>query len=240
MKKIIALTLALLLAAVFAFAETPVESQPEALTGIQGMLFEIAEDGSLLINTMENGEVQVLINEETYFEAIRDIAVGDYLYIDYNGQMTRSLPPQVTASVVRMYVLTGSITEHFAEENAVMLNTETHGEVYVTLPEEYAGQTIETETITVYFNGAMTMSIPAQINAGMIVPNHIHQGTVTEIGENYLIIGEGMESIQFNTPDGMIPEDMKVGDLISVVYNGITTRSLPPQATAMEIVQISR
>ena len=236
MKKIFAILFAALFICCGAFAE--LDSYP--LLSMEGIVLEIAEDGGYLINTIEHGDVQVLVGDETYIEASRDISVGDYLYIDHDGQMTRSLPPQITASVVRMYCLEGSIIESYPEENAVMLMTETHGEVYATLPEDWAGQEITAETLTVYFNGAMTMSLPPQINAGYAVPGYSIQGIVTEIAEDYLIIGEELEAVQVNLAEGVLPEDVKTGDVIRVIYNGMMTRSLPPQIHATEIVQISR
>lgn len=236
MKKIIAILLAALLVCFAAFAEPAAE----ALVSMEGTVLEIAEDGSYLINTEEHGEVQVLISEETYIEASRDIAVGDYLYIDYSGQMTRSIPPQITASVVRMHVLEGSVIELFAEENAAMLMTETHGEVYVTLPEYWNAAEIEVEVLTVYFDGVMTMSLPPQVNAGHVVPGYALQGAVTEIGDGFLMIGEGTEAVQVNFDNSLLPENMQTGDVIRVIYNGQMTRSIPAQITADQIIQISR
>lgn len=236
MKKMIAILLAALFVCFAAFAEPAAE----ALVSMEGSVLEITEDGGYLINTAEHGEVLVLVSDETYVEAIRDIAVGDYLYLDYNGQMSRSIPPQVTASVIRMHILEGSITEIFAEENAVLLTTETHGEVYATLPEEWNVAEMDIETLTIYFNGAMTMSLPPQVNAGYVIPGYALQGVVTEMGDGYLLLGEGMEAIQVNVDASLLPENLQNGDVIRVIYNGQMTRSIPPQVSADRIVQISR
>lgn len=235
MKKIIAIIIAALLVCLAATAE-PVS---EALVSMEGMVLEIT-DGGYLIQSAEHGEVMVLTSEETYTEASRDILPGDYLYIDYNGMMTRSIPPQVNASIVRMHVLSGSVVETNLEENTVLLNTDTHGEVVVHLSEDWAGVEIDVDSLTVYFNGAMSMSLPPQIGAGYVVPGYSLQGTVTEISDGWLIIGEGMEAVQVNVEAELLPEDMKVGDVIRVLYNGQMTRSLPPQINAGAIIQISR
>lgn len=235
MKKIIAILIAALLVCFAAFAETE-----EMLIPMTGTVLEIAEDGSYLINTAEHGDVQVLLNEETYFETSRDISVGDYIYIDYNGMMTRSLPPQVTASIVRMHVLEGTVNEIFADENAVLMSTETHGEVYVTLPEEWLSAEIDTEILTVYTDGAMTMSLPPRVNAGYAIPGYALQGVITELGEGFLMIGEGMEAVQVNCDASLLPENMNVGDVIRVIHDGQMTRSIPAQVTASQIIQISR
>lgn len=235
MKKIFAILLAALLVCISAFAE-PIA---EEMISIEGFVVEITEEG-YLIETSDLGEVMVLTHEETYTETVRDILPGDYLYIDYNGMMTRSLPPQINASVIRMHVLSGSIVESNAEENSVLLNTDTHGEVIVFLPEVWAGQALDCENLTVYFNGAMTMSLPAQIGAGFVIPGYSLQGAVTEIGDGWMMIGEGMEAIQVNFDAQMLPENVNVGDVIRIIHDGQMTRSIPAQVTASEIIQISR
>ena len=96
------------------------------------------------------------------------------------------------------------------------------------------------EALTVYFDGVMTMSLPPRIGAGFVIPGYSMQGTVTEIADGYLMLGEGMESIQVNVVPELLPEDMKTGDLIRVIYNGQMTRSIPAQIAAIEIIQISR
>ena len=236
MKKLLSILLAIIALCIAAFAE-PAATE---LVPIEGLVLEISEDGGYLINTETHGEVMALMNEETFVESDGEISVGDYLYIDYDGQMTRSLPPQITASVIRMYRIEGAIVEHFAEENAVMLSTETHGEVYATLPEEWSGQEIDAESLTIYFNGAMTMSLPPQINAGFVAPLYSLQGSVTEIADTHLVLGEGMEAVQVNFEEGSLPQNLQVGDVIRVLYNGQMTRSLPPQVFASQIIQISR
>jgi len=238
MKKIIAILLAALAVLGAAFAASS-ESAADAPVLMEGFVTEITADG-YLVDTEAHGEVMVLVGEETYVEATAEIAAGDYLYIDYDGKMTRSLPPQVSASVVRMHRIEGSVMEYDAEANTVMLDSETHGEVLVALPEEWAGQEFTAEALTVYFDGVMTMSLPPQIGAGYVIPGYAMQGTVTEIADGYVMLGEGMESIQVNVAPELLPEDMKTGDVIRVVYNGQMTRSIPAQIVAAEIIQISR
>lgn len=235
MKKIIAILLAALFVSFTALAE-PVE----ALVSMEGLVLEIAEDGSLLVNTAERGDVQVLVSDQTYIESDREISAGDYLFIDYNGQMTRSIPPQITASVIRMQTLQGSILETYAEENAVLLMTEAHGEVYVTLPEAWNASEIDAESLTIYFNGAMTMSLPPQVNAAHVVPGYALQGTVTELGDGFLMLSDDVKNVQVNLGNAVLPETIKTGDVIRVIYDSQMTRSLPAQITADQIIQVSR
>ncbi len=237
MKKMIAMLVALMMTMLFvpAMAETA-----DALVGIEGMVVEIREDGSYLIDNVEMGEVVVNVDEETYFETSRDIEAGDYLYIDYDGKMTRSLPAQITADVVRMFALSGQITAVDAENGFVMMNTEEHGEVQVNLPEGYDASFIDFEAMTVYHNGAMTMSLPAQIGAGMILPHYALQGEVGAIEDGYFMLTVEDQEYQVNIEPELIPETLKSGDIVRVIFNGQMTRSLPAQITAMELIQISR
>jgi len=94
--------------------------------------------------------------------------------------------------------------------------------------------------MTVYFDGVMTMSLPGQINAGLVIPGYSVQGAISEIGEGYIVIGEGMEAIQIAHGEGMLPETAAVGAVVRAIYDGQMTRSIPAQITASEIVQISR
>lgn len=172
MKKIIIIALAALLAVVSAFAVS--NEAPEAETVevqevflISGEIVEIGED-SILINAGEAGMVQVNIAEETIMETAGELAAGDYIHVDYDGKMTRSIPAQITAQVIRCYIMEGEISEMIEGENAALIETETHGQVYVHLPENNQAELQAGDSIKVYFNGAMTMSLPGQINADKI------------------------------------------------------------------------
>jgi len=188
MTKIFALILSALIAIVPVMGETAVEETAAEVYMIEGVVVQNDENG-ILVNTADLGDVLVLTVDETVWDGTDTLEAGDYVYVDYSGMMTRSLPPQITAMVIRSYRMDGVVTEVFAEENAMLINTETHGDVYVHLPAENAEdvqaetavtETVETEqetpvipaagdSVTVYFNGAMTMSLPGQINAGLVV-----------------------------------------------------------------------
>lgn len=172
MKKIIILMLVALIAIVPTFAMT--NEDPEEMIEVQevylisGEIAQIDESG-ILINAGESGMVLVNITDETIMETGGELAAGDYIHVDYNGMMTRSIPAGITAQVVRCYTIEGTVSEIIAEEGGMLLETETHGQVYAHLPE---GDEMEIKTgdaVKVYFNGAMTMSLPGQINADNVV-----------------------------------------------------------------------
>ena len=166
MKKILGLMLVLLLTGLSALA-VPNDEAEETIFALEGVVIEVSED-SYLIESEIHGPVQILFNEETIFDTSRDIAIGDYIYTVYNGMMSRSIPAQITAELVRMYAISGKIISADPEVSGVLLETETHGEVYAYLPEPWLENTAE--TITVYFDGAMTMSLPPQISGNYVIP----------------------------------------------------------------------
>ena len=241
MKKTI-LILALILSLVFAAYAQGVPAEPAVMESslMEGVVLEILEGEGYLIQNEDMGEIKVLVSEETVFEATHEIAVSDYIYADYNGQMTYSRPPQIVASLIRMHRILGEIIEILPEENAVMLSTPELGEIRVTLPEIWAGQEISFEQMLIYTTGTMTMSLPPQMNAGHVVPGYALQGEITEIGENFLMIGAGMEAVQVNFAADMLAENTTVGQIVRVIHSGQMTRSLPMQVNALAIIQISR
>ncbi len=189
MKTIIAIILSALMAIIPVMGETTVDEVPAEVYMIEGIVAQNDENG-ILVNTSDMGPVLVLVNEETLWEGTEALEIGDYVYVDYNGMMTRSLPGQINAMVIRSYRMDGVVVEVFAEENAMLINTNDHGDVYVHLPateQEADAEMTETapeaeaeeaaqpaapvagDSITVYFNGMMTMSLPGQINAGLVL-----------------------------------------------------------------------
>jgi len=227
MKKIAMILVFALIAALGAAAET---TETETML-IEGIVTGITEEG-YLIDNLELGEIMVLVNEETYIETTGDIVCGDYVFIDYNGMMTRSLPPQITAMVIRMFKLEGDVIEHNAVENTLLVASPDFGDVIVNLPESYAGQEFTEKYVTVYFNGAMTMSLPAQIGASVVIPGYTLQGEVTEITDEYIVLGQDMNAIQVSVTADILPEGIEVGSNVRVRYDGQMTRSIPAQITA--------
>lgn len=153
-------------------AEIPAPAEPEVqeeaapeLLDTAGTVAGMAE-GSLTIDTATHGQVLVHLTEETLFEG-EEPTVGAYVHVINNGAMTMSLPPQITALRVGCYAFAGTVTE--VAEEAFMLEG-ANGEVWQVNAEaeKLAGLTAG-QSVTVYSNGAMTMSIPAQIYGELIV-----------------------------------------------------------------------
>lgn len=131
---------------------------------LAGEIVEITGDGILL----QTKDMQVLVNvdEGTVYETDGELAVGDYIHVLYDGIMTRSLPAQVYAQKIGCYKTTGTVSE--LTESGFLLTTETDV-VQVNADAALLDGMENGMTVTVYSNGAMTMSLPGQIGAEKIV-----------------------------------------------------------------------
>ncbi len=128
-----------------------------------GVIVEITEE-YVLIQTADGQQVQVNLFAETLMEG-KEIATGDYIHVTYNGMMTFSIPAQIAAMKIGCYTHTGEISD--LSETGFVLNTELEP-IIVNAPAELLANLADGMTVTVYSNGAMTMSLPAQIGAEMI------------------------------------------------------------------------
>ncbi len=189
MKKLILILLAMALAltnlVIFAEDVNPTETPDPVIIG--GYVMEIT-DGSILIKA-ENQYIDALLTETTMFGG-KDAAVGDYVFITYNGMMTRSLPAQITAMAVNCYMLQGVVSK-MAENGFTLTNME---EVYfVNAAQSQLASIQDGMFVTVYHNGMMTRSIPAQVTAAHIRGQEI-TGAVTEMVEGgFTLTVEGEE-----------------------------------------------
>ncbi|MBQ7850857.1 MAG: hypothetical protein IJ343_14115 [Clostridia bacterium] len=128
-----------------------------------GAVVEITDE-FIFIENAEGQQVQVNLFDETLFEG-KDVEVGDYIHVTYNGMMTFSLPAQIAAQKVGCYAHTGEISD--LGEDGFILNTPMEP-IFVNAPAELLANLTDGMTVTVYSNGAMTMSLPARIGAEMI------------------------------------------------------------------------
>lgn len=122
-----------------------------------------------------------------------------------------------------------------AEERTALVYTETHGEVLVRFPESLALPTAG-DRVNIWYNGVMALSLPGQINAlGWDL-------VMTSLTGSILSVDEENRSALVDAPDfgevlALFPENAdlpQVGDYAALWYDGIMTRSLPPQITVAE------
>lgn len=141
----------------------PSETIP--LEDISGVVTEVTDE-YLVFETADGVQVQANVYEDTLWEG-KEAAVGDFIHVLYNGQMTYSLPGQITALKVSCYVYTGEIAA--LDEEGFELRAE--NDVYiVNAPAELLEGLENGQQVSVYFNGVMALSLPAQIGAEMIRP----------------------------------------------------------------------
>ena len=167
MKKLISgmMMLALLKGAAAGFAQDE-QAEEGAAVLLTGTILEAAED-YVLLDVAELGVVQAWTNEETVIEGVEALAPGQVAVVLYNGMMTRSLPPQITALTIRCMAMTGTVSA--LEEGRFLMVTDEGMEVAVNCTLADWPVVTENARVRVYFNGAMTMSLPGQIGALLIV-----------------------------------------------------------------------
>lgn len=140
----------------------------EDLPEMTGTVTEITDEAITFI-TPDGHTIQANLSEDTVHEYQlpgEALTAGDFIHVTYNGQMTRSIPAQIAATVIRSFVQEGQVTS--IGDSFFMLQTE-FDEIQVNCTPEQLMQVKEGVQVKVYFSGAMTMSLPAQIGADLIV-----------------------------------------------------------------------
>ena len=237
MKKMLAILMALLMAALLlpAYAE---EGDVAEIAEIAGTVLEIGEE-SILLETPEGQLIEAILTADTIREG-KEIAVGDFIHVMYNGQMTRSIPAQVTADTVDIAVtideLAGEIVEITGDgillqtkDMQVLVNVD-EGTVYETDGELAVG-----DYIHVLYDGIMTRSLPAQVYAQKI-GCYKTTGTVSELTESGFLLTTETDVVQVNA-DAALLDGMENGMTVTVYSNGAMTMSLPGQISAEKIVK---
>ena len=229
MKKFFLMLMALMMAmtAVTAMAEDAAIASPSAanveIAEISGFVMEVLDE-SILLTTRDGLVVEALLNDATVCEG-KEIAVGDFITIFYNGMMTRSIPAQITAEYIADHMLMGVVSE-MTETGFTLTFGE---EIYQVNAEAALMAGIQDGMfVTVYHNGAMTMSLPAQVSASHIRGQEI-VGTVTEMAEGgFILTVEGEElPYQVAIKEGAMQfVQAEPGMEVIVIIDGLMTASL--------------
>ena len=240
--KLLSLLMALLLAltTLTAFAEDEfigsVDAETMTVATLSGYVLDVQEE-LLLVKTPDGLYVEALLTEETASEGA-DVLVGDFVHILYNGMMTRSLPAQITAQAVSCHKLQGIVSE-MAEDGFLL----TFGEEswYVSAAAEQLTGIQDGMFVTVFHNGMMTMSLPAQVSADHIRGQEI-VGVVTEMMENGFILtveGEEIPYAVYPKENALIFVQPEPGMEVIVVTDGLMTSGLDQiTINAMEIIPL--
>lgn len=138
---------------------------PQEVYTLMGQITEIGGD-YIVLDDAQSGETKVNLFADTVFEGVEQgaLAAGQYAVVLYNGIMTRSLPPIVTATKVSVYEITGTVAEVQADGRVLIDRADVSDQVLATLPEGAKTPAVG-DAITIYTSGIMTMSLPPQVNA---------------------------------------------------------------------------
>ena len=222
MKKMLSVLMMIAMLATLPFAAMAEEVETDTL--LEGLVTEIV-DGGFVLEDAEQGEVMLNTSDATTWDGILaegELSIGQYVFVEYDGRMTFSLPPQAHADRVTCATLTGSVTE-VLEDGSILMNDDTFGETIVHLGEGmnhvYAGM-----PITVYYDGVMTLSLPGEAAASHIVLPEL-SGTVSNRTEEGFTLTDA-DGIEYEVKFG---EETLISEEILVVEEA-------PEAMAEEAV----
>jgi len=229
MKKMLAVLLVCLsLFSLASFAEDEVVIEP-----IGGTIVDVNESG-LLLERGEDDYVIVLFSENTAIVGVDELEKGMYAYVRYNGMMTRSLPPQITAEEVAVHRLSGMVTE--ITEEGFLIEDALHGLVFVRC-ENAAQQVAVGGRADVYYNGMMMTSLPGQVNADKVNACTLTGTFYMPSAGGFLLESEDGVLYQINASEELLSTlEFSSETQIRVIYDGILTRSIPAQANALAII----
>ena len=278
MKKLFTLLLALCLAVVPALSMA--EESEEMDLVLEGFVTEILDDG-FVMDDADMGEIMLNTSDATVWDGFvtaETLEIGQYVTVQYDGRMTRSLPPQAHADRVGCYTLQGIVSEVYEDQSFLLTGDPIHGDVIVhsdaALHPVHAGM-----IVTVYYDGVMALSLPGQVSARYVDVPQV-TGTVSEFSDEGFILtdengvpykvimdentlvglmqeavieentaaeedseAEVEIAIEEGTPeeltaDASLTETIEWGDgdTVTVYYNGMLTRSIPAQLAALEVV----
>jgi len=208
------------------------EEAIEEIFELHGEILEITEE-YVLLNTPEMGHVQVNLSEDTVIEGVDALEIGQTAIVMYNGMMTRSLPPQVTALHIGVYAVSGVIAE-VLEDRLVLIQDETGEEIILMLPgSELLGENeelLEDEAL------AELEESEEALNAEEIAADEQTDEKTEEENEEEADAELTEEEMLENEMPEIEAPVYNVGDAIIAYTNGAMTMSLPPQMTALAIV----
>ena len=206
----------------------------EEIFELHGEIIEMTDE-YVLISTPDMGDVQVNLSEDTVIEGVDALEIGQTAVVMYNGMMTRSLPPQVTALHIGVYAVSGVIAE-VLEDRLVIVQDETGEEIILMLP----GSELLGENEELLEDEAMA-ELEESEEADELSDDQL-DGETDEEAEPVDEELTGEETLNEELSDEELLEleapVYNVGDAIIAYTNGAMTMSLPPEAMEEEIAEM--
>lgn len=220
----------MLIAALFLSACGTAESG--ALTG---MIIELTENG-FAFHT-EEGIRFVTVSEDTMPETECEPAVGDVVTVVYSGATDRRT---LNADTVICCTLTGKVTEIVEQDEPYFLLTPDDGSgiVRVNCTRSELCRVAAGISVTVYYSGAQTRSVPPQITS-QYIRGLVLTGRITDIDEDGTVRLEleNGETVILHCPEeALILTELDIGKSISASVSPQVRLSIPAQYEALDII----
>ena len=213
-KKILSFALILSLAiCAFALAEAAV------IEPIVGRIIEMQPDGFRLEPLNGGGEVNVMTDDNTENAAAWTVGKGDVVTVTYDGNMTRSMPPQITAQAIHAQSVVGEVDELDRSGNRILVETKGMGDIWFTLPEGVNAHDLDDRNVRVYFSGAVAMSFPAQAAAQAVDLIRTIDGDVVSVADDHFVIRDDGRETRINIDlHTQLNRPIEVRDDVDVYY----------------------
>lgn len=194
-RKLAALLLALAMA-------LPLWGLAEENHQFEGYVTEII-DGGFVLEDIQRGQVILNTDASTVWDGVLidgQLEAGMYVLVEYDGRLTRSIPPQAHADRVGCYTLQGYVSD-FSTDGLLLTGDEIFGDVWVKLDRVDPRHLYTGMYVLVYYDGVMALSLPGRVTARQIeIPSL--SGTVSEKEEDsFLLTTEGGEEYRILLTD---------------------------------------
>jgi hypothetical protein len=239
------LALALLSLSFHAIAETAATSADgfslvDVPTTFEGLITEV-DSGYFIMNAVNEGPVRANLGDATVYEGTASsetLAVGQYVYVLYNGVMTRSLPPQISAQKVSCFEVTGTVTSLM--DSGFLLEGDAVLDKVVVFTDATLPPVFLNVPVTLYYNGIMSMSMPPQINAVHLVVPEL-EGIVSDITQDgfTLTSASGTAFHIALSADTALSTSLTAQAQIVVYYNGQVSNGADVDALAIAALSVT-
>lgn len=209
------------------------DTSTEDIAILEGMITAVEADKLTIHDNIT--DYAVLLADATIYEGKEILEIGDRISVQYKGMMAETDPAQVTADVIACHMLTGAVSD--MADGQFLLTTPDGGQFLINYDREMFEGVQDGMTVSVYYNGASTRSIPPQISADFIRMPAI-TGVISGLNDAEFTLTDdtGIETIVHISPKTFAYMPLTDGLRVSVTTDGTATLSLPAQVNAVEIL----